>query len=131
MNKTEILGYLEANGISDVEILLEEPNVLVVSGYFDFDPAEIDAAVAYATEQKEDDDGPELYSDNLTSYLVDVAADNVGELLEGIMEDEDVDAQYVTYSIDVEDHSFVPLAILFSKGDIERNLEDILEDLDL
>ena len=42
-----------------------------------------------------------------------------------------MDAQYLTYEMDPEDMTSVQVAMLFSKGDIDKDLEDILDELEL
>ncbi len=131
MNKDIILEYLEKNGLSDVDILKEDDDLLLATGYYDFDDAEKGASAEYAKTQEEEEEDAALYNEYLVNYLVDMAVDHVGEVMEEIIEEENVDAQYLTYEMDPEDMNSVQVAMLFSKGDIDKDLEDILDELEL
>ncbi len=131
MNKDIILEYLEKNGLSDVDIIKEADDLLLATGYYDFDDAEKSAAADYAKTQVEEDEDSDLYNEYLVNYLVDMAVDHMGEVMEEIIEEENVDAQYLTYEMDTEDMTSVQVAMLFSKGDIDKDLEDILDELEL
>lgn len=131
MNKDIILEYLEKNGLSDVDILREDDELLLTTGYYDFDDAEKAASSEYAKTQVEEENDKALYTEYKVNYLVDMAVDHVGEVMEEIIEEENVDAQYLTYEMDPEDMNSVQVAMLFSKGDIDKDLEDILDELEL
>ena len=131
MNKDIILEYLEKNGLSDVDILKEDDELLLATGYYDFDDAEKGASAEYAKTQVEEEEDSALYNEYLVNYLVDMAVDHMGEVMEEIIEEENVDAQYLTYEMDPEDMNSVQVAMLFSKGDIDKDLEDILDELEL
>lgn len=130
MNKENILQYLENNGLSDIEIMKENEGMIVASAYYDFDDDELDAAKAFADDQVEEDDDEATYNEFFTNYLVDLAVDNLGEVMEELIEEEGIDAQYLTYEIDQEETESLQVAMLFSKGDIDADLEDILDELE-
>ena len=56
--------------------------------------------------------------------------DNLGEVMEELIEEEGIDAQYLTYEIDQDENESLQVAMLFSKGDIDADLEDILDELE-
>jgi len=130
MNKENILQYLENNGLSDIEIMKENEGMIVASAYYDFDDDELDAAKAFADDQVEEDDDEATYNEFFTNYLVDLAVDNLGEVMEELIEEEGIDAQYLTYEIDQDETESLQVAMLFSKGDIDADLEDILDELE-
>lgn len=131
MNKDIILEYLEKNGLSDVDILKEGDELLLATGYYDYDDAETEASREYAKSQVEEEEDKELFNEYVMNYLVDMAVDHVGEVMEEIIEDENVDAQYLTYEMDKEDMNSLQVAMLFSKGDLDKDLEDILDELEM
>ncbi len=131
MNKDTILEYLEKNGLSDVDILKEDENLLLATAYYDYDDAEKAASKEYAKTQVEDEEDQAAYNEYVMNYLVDMAVDHVGEVMEEIIEEETVDAQYLTYEMDPEDMNSLQVAMLFSKGDMDKDLEDILDELEL
>ena len=130
MKKENILQYLENNGLSDIEIMKENEGMIVASAYYDFDDDELDAAKAFADDQVEEDDDEATYNEFFTNYLVDLAVDNLGEVMEELIEEEGIDAQYLTYEIDQDETESLQVAMLFSKGDIDADLEDILDELE-
>ncbi len=131
MNKENIMEYLENNGLSDIEVLRAEEGLLVATAYYDFDEDEMAAGKAYATNQMEEGDEEAVYNEFLTSYLVDLAVDNLGEIMEELIEEEAIDAQYLTYELEAEEMTSIQLAMLFSKGDLDKDLEDILDELEM
>ncbi len=131
MNKDMILEYLEKNGLSDVDILKEDENLLLATAYYDYDEVEKAASKEYAKTQVEEEDDKGLYNEYVMNYLVDMAVDHVGEVMEEVIEEENVDAQYLTYEMDPEDMNSLQVAMLFSKGDMDKDLEDILDELEL
>lgn len=131
MNKDNILQYLENNGLSDIDILKEEEGLIVATAYYDFDGDELDAAKAYADDQVEEDDSEEVYNEFFNNYLVDLAVDNLGEVMEELIEEEGIDAQYLTYELDPEEVESLQVAMLFSAGDADNDLEDILDELEM
>lgn len=131
MNKDNILQYLENNGLSDIDILKEEEGLIVATAYYDFDGDELDAAKAYADDQVEEDDSEEVYNEFFNNYLVDLAVDNLGEVMEELIEEEGIDAQYLTYELDPEEVESLQVAMLFSSGDADNDLEDILDELEM
>ncbi|MBR0575832.1 hypothetical protein KCG48_05685 [Proteiniclasticum sp. BAD-10] len=131
MNKDNILQYLENNGLSDIDILKEEEGLIVATAYYDFDGDELDAAKAYADDQVEEDDSEEVYNEFFNNYLVDLAVDNLGEVMEELIEEEGIDAQYLTYELDPEEVESLQVAMLFSSGDTDNDLEDILDELEM
>ena len=131
MNKDNILEYLENNGLTDVDIIREEEGLIVATAFYDFDDEEMEAAKAYAEGQITDEEDAEASEEYLMNYLVDLAVDNLGEVFEELIDEEGVDAQYLTYEMDPEEPDTIQVAMLFSKGDLDKDLEDILDELEL
>mgnify|MGYP006998919918 CR=1 FL=1 len=131
MNKDNILEYLENNGLTDVDIIREEEGLIVATAFYDFDDEEMEAAKAYAEGQITDEEDAEASEEYLMNYLVDLAVDNLGEVFEELIDEEGVDAQYLTYEMDPEEPDTIQVAMLFSKGDLDKDLEDILDELEM
>jgi|SRR5690554_40170 hypothetical protein len=131
MNKDNILEYLENNGLTDIDIIREEEGLLVATAFYDFDNDEMEAAKAYAEGQMTDEDDEEASEEYLANYLVDLAVDNLGEVFEELIDEEGIDAQYLTYEMDHEEPDTIQVAMLFSKGDLDKDLEDILDELEM
>lgn len=131
MNKDNILEYLENNGLTDVDIIREEEGLIVATAFYDFDDEEMEAAKAYAEGQITDEEDEEASEEYLMNYLVDLAVDNLGEVFEELIDEEGIDAQYLTYEMDPEEPDTIQVAMLFSKGDLDKDLEDILDELEM
>lgn len=131
MNKDNILEYLENNGLTDIDIIREEEGLIVATAFYDFDDEEMEAAKAYAEGQVTDEEDEEASEEYLTNYLVDLAVDNLGEVFEELIDEEGIDAQYLTYEMDPEEPDTIQVAMLFSKGDLDKDLEDILDELEM
>jgi hypothetical protein len=131
MNKDNILEYLENNGLTDVDIIREEEGLIVATAFYDFDDEEMEAAKAYAEGQVTDEEDEEASEEYLMNYLVDLAVDNLGEVFEELIDEEGIDAQYLTYEMDPEEPDTIQVAMLFSKGDLDKDLEDILDELEM
>lgn len=131
MNKDSIMEYLENNGLTDLDIIREEEGLLVTTAYYDFDEEEMAAGKAYAENQVEEGDAEEVFNEYLTNYLVDLAVDNLGEIMEELIEEEGIDAQYLTYELEADEMDSIQVAMLFSKGDLDSDLEDILDELEM
>ncbi|WP_312649355.1 hypothetical protein [Proteiniclasticum sp.] len=131
MNKESIIQYLENNGLTDIDILKDEEGLIVATAYYDFDDDEMEAGRAYAKDQVVEDDDESVYTDYLMNYLVDLAVDNIGEIMEEFIEEEGIDAQYLTYEMDQDEMESIQVAMLFSKGDFDSDLEDILDELEM
>lgn len=131
MNKESIIQYLENNGLTDIDVLKDEEGLVVATAYYDFDDDEMEAGRAYAKDQVVEDDDESVFNDYLINYLVDLSVDNIGEIMEEFIEEEGVDAQYLTYEMDQDEIESIQVAMLFSKGDFDSDLEDILDELEM
>ncbi len=130
MNKEKIIECLLKDGLSDIEDLNCE-EALALRFFYDFDEEEVKAAKAYANDECGDEvEGDKWYYEYFLPYLSDLAVDNVGETIENVMGELNIDAQYMTYELDKENHSYGEfVAVFYEKGkDIE--LDTILDKLE-
>ncbi|MDP4088420.1 MAG: hypothetical protein Q8930_04000 [Bacillota bacterium] len=132
LNKKEILSYLEANGLDDYEEIEYKEDALLLRVYYDFDSDEISSAKAYSNDECEDEEESETWFDEFfLPYLNDIAVDNVGEVIEELMEDKELNAQYVIYETDSENYETCEFIVVFSEKDKEYEIEEILDELEL
>lgn len=130
MNKKEILEFLQENDLSDVEDLGFKGNLYVIRFFYEFDEDELAGARGYANDESEDEEEGEDWKEGYyLPYLNDIAADNVGEIMEEAMEEFDVNAQYVSYDIDREREDRCEFIAVFSNEDFD--IEEVLEELEL
>lgn len=132
MDNNAIIEILETNGLDDIEIIDSRDNIIVVRFFYDFDEDEIKAAKAYANDMSKDKNDVNSYVKNfIIPYLSDIAVDNVGDIIEDIMENLQIEAQFISYDIDSEDYTFNEFAAVFYEKNIKIDFDKILEELDL
>lgn len=129
MNKREIIEFLEENALSDVEEVDYKEGMLVLRFSYDFDKDELAAAKNYASDESEDTEEGEVWTEEFyIPYLNDIAADNVGEIIEEAIEEFDLVGQYVSYGVNEEQERNEFIAV-FSKEDFD--IEEVLDKLNL
>lgn len=118
MDKKKITDFLKRNNLSDIEELKYDDNVLVLRFYYDFDEPELESAKSYANDESEDEEEGDIwYQEFFKPYLNDLAVDNVGEIIEELMDKEEVEAQYVSYDIDDENYVYNEFIGVFYNSD--------------
>ncbi|MHC1683654.1 MAG: hypothetical protein AB6733_11965 [Clostridiaceae bacterium] len=122
MNLSEIKRILEENGFNDIEVISEDNELAVVRFYFDFEEDEIKAAKKFSEEEN-----AEL---GMASYLNDLAVDYVGEVIEEMAEELEVNAQFISYEPFVEE-GYNEFVGIFSIKDKKVDVDEILEKLEL
>lgn len=132
MNKETLIQALEKNGFSEIEEIDYKEDAVVVSFIYEFDNDEVEAATAYANDESEDEEnGDTWYEEFFLPYLNDLAVDNVGEVIENMMEEMQIDAQYVSYELDEEEYSYNEfIAAFFPKGKVIE-IEQVLDELEM
>lgn len=132
MDKKSIISYFENNGIEDHEEIKYKDDLLVLRLYYDFDEEELKAAKAYSNDEcTEEAEGEVWYSEYFLPYLSEIAVDNVGEVIEELMEASHVQAQYVTYDVDKEEHDYCEFIVVIGEENQEFEIEDVLDELEM
>lgn len=131
MEKEKIVSFLLDNGLDEVQELRDDNGVLALRFYYDFDEDEIKAAKAYASDECEDEEeGDSWYDDFLLPYLNELAVDSTGEIIEELMEELDVEAQYTSYEIEREDYDYNEfIAVFYEKGK-DVDLDEVLSKIE-
>ena len=119
---------LEGEDIEDdEEVDVEE----VIEGLDDEEDLAEDEDLEDSEEDLGYDEEDEYYDIPMLRYLSEIAIDQVGESLEEIRDDLDIEIQYVGYDLDEEDYgSYEFVALIFDKDKV-LNIEDILDELDI
>lgn len=132
MNPNSIIEYLNNNDLDDVEKIDYKEDILVVRFLYEFDELELDSARAYSNDESEDEENSEnWYEEFFYPYLSDLAIDNVGEIMEEVMDEFDIESQYVSYEIDTEDNEAMEFISIFHSKDKEVDIEEILDELNI
>jgi hypothetical protein len=132
LDKKEIMQILEKNEFSQIEEIEYKEGAVVLRFFYDFDEDEIEAAKAYSNDESEDEEnGDTWYEEFFLPYLFDLAVDNAGEVVEEIMEELNLDAQFVSYEMDEEEYSYNEfIAVFFPKGN-SVEIEQVLDELEM
>lgn len=131
MEKEKIVSFLLDNNLEEVQELKDDNGVLVLRFYYDFDEAELSAAKAYASDESEDEEeGDSWYDEFLLPYLNELAVDSTGEIIEELMEELNVEAQYMSYEIERENYDYNEfIAVFYEKGK-DIDLDEVLKKID-
>ncbi|MBN1042972.1 hypothetical protein FDA33_12715 [Clostridium botulinum] len=129
MKSSEIIEYLEKNGLSEVEEINITDEYILIKFFYDFDKEEIDAAENYANEDCDfDDDSDEWYNDFYMPYLNDIAMDNIESIIEEAMEDLDIEGKYRQIESETRNLGYVKFISAFANSDSEVDLDEVLID---
>ncbi|GIM29579.1 hypothetical protein CPJCM30710_22450 [Clostridium polyendosporum] len=132
MKKSELIKFLTENDLSDVEELKYKDNITVSRFFYDFDKEEIEAAKAYSNEESDyDAESDEWYSEYFIPYLSDIAIDNVNDIIEDTTEEFEVEAQFVSFDVDVNNYQYSEFIAIFYDEDNKVDLDEVLDDLGL
>ena len=132
MDKMAVEELLKQNGIEEIEEIPYKKNLIVLRFYYDFDDDEIEAARAYANDESGEDEEAEKWTEQFfLPYLSDISVDNVGEIIESVMETTGLAAQFISYDIDEEDYGYSEFIAVFAEDTEEIDIESIMDDLNL
>ena len=132
MNKTKVIEFLNKNDIADIEEIDYNGEGTVLRFYYDFDNEEIEAARAYANDESEDEENGDVwYEEFFLPYLSDLAVDNVGEIIEEMMEELQIGAQFVSYEMDEEEYGYNEFIGVFFEEGKTIEIEDVLDKLEM
>ncbi|SFD37562.1 hypothetical protein [Clostridium uliginosum] len=129
MKTSEIMDYLEENGLSEIEEVKTTDDFLVIKFFYDFDKEEIEAAESYAKEESDfEAESEEWYSEFYIPYLKDIAIDNVEGIMEDLMEDLELEGKFKHMEIEASNCGYLKFVSAFSSDDNEIDLEEVLND---
>ena len=131
MEKEKIISFLLDNDLDEVEELSCDNGVVVLRFYYDFDEAELSAAKAYANDECEDEEeGDSWYEEFLLPYLNELAVDSTGEVIEELMEELNLEAQYMSYELDKKNYAYNEFIGVFYEKGKDIDLDAILDKID-
>ena len=129
MESKKIIKYFENDDIQ-ISNLKENEGLLVIESYYEFSDDVIDAAKAYANDSCMDEaESEKWFTDFYEPYLQDFAVDDFGGLIENIMEECEVSAQYVTLGLDEDYLGCLFGVVIYEKGK-EVNINKELDELE-
>ena len=129
MQELEIVKILKENDLSDVEVLKNTEEYILVNFYFDFDKDLQDAAKAYANEEsKEEEFSAKWYSEYYFPYLYDFANDEVLEVIEEIIESLDLEGEMMAFQMTEKTSDYVQFMALFTEEESNVAIEEVVRD---
>ena len=129
MQELEIINILKENDLSDVEVLKNEEEYVLVNFYFDFDKDLQDAAKAYAnSESNEEEFSNAWYNEYYFPYIYDFANDEVLEVLEQVIETLDVEGVMMAFQMTENTSDYVQVMALFTEEDSNVVIEDVVRE---
>ena len=129
MQELEIIKILKENDLSDVEVLKNTEEYVLVNFYFDFDKDLQDAAKAYANEEsKEEEFSSKWYSEYYFPYLYDFANDEVLEIIEEIVESLDIEGEMMAFQMTEKTSDYVQFMALFTEEESNIAIEEVVRE---
>lgn len=132
MDKDKIMEFIKSKDVEDLEEIKYKAEILVTRFYYDFSDDEIDAARAFADDEGDiDNDGESWWHEHFLPYLDDIAADNIGEIIEEGIDELEVKAQYIVYNVDKEEYDYAEAICVFYDKETDVDVDQVLDDLKL
>ncbi|MBE6071103.1 MAG: hypothetical protein E7208_03990 [Clostridium butyricum] len=129
MDITEIITYLEDNGLEEVEEIKNVGDAIIIKFYYDFDNDELSAARSYSNDESDfEEESDEWYSECYIPYLKDIAVDNVEGICEEVMDEYEVGFKYKELGMQRGSGEFFEFIAAFSDTLEDTELEDILNE---
>lgn len=129
MQELEIVKILKENDLSDVEVLKNTEEYILVNFYFDFDKDLQDAAKAYANEEsKEEEFSAKWYSEYYFPYLYDFANDEVLEVIEEIIESLGLEGEMMAFQMTEKTSDYVQFMALFTEEESNVAIEEVVRE---
>ncbi len=129
MNISDIIEFLESNGLCEAEEISNQDNVAIIKFYYDFDEDEKNAAKSYATEESDyETESDEWFSEYYSPYLSDIALDNVESILEDLMDEFEVECKYKNLGMANGTNEYCEFIAGVCSIDAEVDLEEVVND---
>lgn len=132
LNKSIIMEYLKNEGLNEIDEIKYRDNVLVYNLFYTYDEPEIDAAKDYANENYDEKNGEdEWYDEYFLPYLIELATDNVKDILSDLCEEQGMEAEFVVFELDRQNYEQLEFVIMFANEGTKIDVDGILKDLEL
>lgn len=132
VNKQKIYDTLDREGFSEIDEINYDKDITVYDLFYEFDEDEIDAAKDYANENCSEKDGEDLwYNEYFLPYLIDIASDNVRDIMDDICDDMEITGEFSIYDMDKENYYRSEIVIAFAPAETKIDMDKICEKLDI
>lgn len=132
MNKANVADRIrQSAGVGEVQEIQYKPEFLVLRLFYNYDEDELEAARDYADSESNESDSEDIwYDEYYLPYLTDLAVDEVSDTIEELVEDEDINAEYISYELDRDDED-LEFIVVFSDEGTDVDIDSILDSLGL
>jgi hypothetical protein len=132
LNKKAMLGYLEGQGLEEVDEIEYNDKIVVYNFFYSFDDAELEAAREYANENYEDAKGEDSWNEEFfLPYLTEMAADNIRDILEDMCAEFKTEGEFMVYELEQGRPEKCEFTIVLAEEGSEFDIEEIMDELDL
>lgn len=124
MYKNEVIEFLLDNSLSEVEVVKDKKNILVLTFFYDFDKDEIEAAESYANDEGDyEEKSTEWYGELFLPYLKDIAVDNVSDILEDLSEEFSCSHDMKYDEMDASTYTYMKFYVAVAAEDSDEELD--------
>jgi len=132
MDSKRIIEMLEKEGLDEVDQIEYKDNIQVFNFFYTYDSEELEAAKAFANESTDENVSQKEWNEKyFLPFLMEIAADNVKDILGDICEELNLQGEYVAYEIDEDSFEQCEFVIILSEEGTEVNVDEIFEELGL
>lgn len=132
MDSKRIIEMLEKEGLDEVDQIEYKKDIQVYNFFYTYDQEELEAAKAFANESSEQNVSQKEWNEKFfLPFLMEVAADNVRDILGDICEELNIQGEFVAYEIDEDSFEQCEFIIILYKEGTEINVDEIFEELGL
>ncbi len=132
MNISDIIDFLEDNGLCEAEEIKNDGDVSLIKFYYDFDNDEKSAAKSYANEESDfEAESDEWFAEYYSPYLNDIALDNVESILEELMDEFEIESKYKNLGMLNGANEYCEFIAAVCDLDCEIDLEETLNDYEV
>lgn len=131
MDRNKVIDSIKNSpGVEDIEEIQYKPDLLVLNFSYVFDDDELNSAVNFAnTESGGEEKNDAWYDEHYTPYLMDIALDEVSDTIQDIVEEMDLNVEYVNYEIERDD-KFCEFIAVFSDKDVKFDIDEVLDSIE-
>lgn len=132
MDSKKIKEMLEKEGLDEIDQIEYKDDIQAYNFFYTYDEEELEAAKAFANESTEHNVNQKEWNEKyFLPFLMEIAADNVKDILGDICEELNLQGEYVAYEIDEDSFEQCEFVIVLSEEGKEINVDAIFEELGL
>lgn len=132
MDSKRIIKMLEREGLEEIDQIEYKKDIQVYDFFYTYDQEEIDSAKEFANESTEKDVSQKEWNEKyFLPFLIEIAADNIRDILGDICDEMKLQGEFIAYEIDEDSFEQCEFVIILSEEGTEINVDDIFKELEL